>query len=223
VANKKSIKDYFLIVHKVITYTFRTIGSIGVIGILVITTLVYSRHKYWEFTILSLVMLVPFLYFMFLFRIRYFFIGLSFCCSSLAFLHFTNFTDEKKLYALYKQITPNMSIEEFEALKESYFPNEKINKVLKTEIIKDLEGMRIKELEALRKSYLPNEKINKGLKTKVIKDSKYEEKGSVAISYWIRQHYKINKVGETITTGDGLIITVNKGKITDASGPEFMD
>jgi hypothetical protein len=191
VVNKKSIKDYFLIIHKAITYTFRTIGSIGVIGILVLTTLGYSRHKYWEFTILSLVMLIPFLYFMFLFRIRYFFIGLSFCCSYLAFLHFTNFTDEKKLYALYKQITPNMSLEEFEALKESYFPNEQINKILKIAI--------------MRRPKNP------------------ERKGDIYVHYWIRRDYIIDKSGETIATGDGLIITVNNKKITGASGPEFMD
>jgi hypothetical protein len=181
VENKHLIKKYLTIAHKAITYTFRTIGSIGVIGILVITTLVYSRHKYWEFTILSLVMLIPFLYFMFLFKIRYFFIGLCFCSSYLAFLHFTNFTAEKKLYALYKHVKPNMSLTEFETLKEAYFPNEKV------------------------------------LKISVMKHPKYpEKKGDTYIHYWVRRNYKINKLGETIATGDGLILNVFKEKIIDA-------
>jgi hypothetical protein len=184
ICRKNSIKNSAIEISKVL-------GWIGFVGIIVLATLGYSGNKYWQNNIFLLIIILPFLCLASIrdintFLIKRFLIKLFLFCSYLAFLYFTNFTNEKKLYALYTQITPNMRIEEFEDLKEYYFHNDKVNKVLKTE---------------------------------VIKDSRYKETGNIGIFYWIRENYKRNKAGRLISTGDALILTVNKGEIIKAYYP----
>jgi energy-coupling factor transporter transmembrane protein EcfT len=174
----------------------KVIGYIGGIGVIVLTILIYSYQRYWICSLFLLLIMLPFICLVSRHDLKSFFIRLSVYCSYLGFLYFTNFTYDKKLYALYKHIEPNMRFEEFETLKEYYFPNEEINKVLKK-----------------KETKYPNKKKTNYF----IYDAK---EGDNVISYWIRQNIKrvtVDPVGDPIEPyrdkGYELRLHVNKGII----------